>query len=230
MKKIIILLTFVLLITGCSADYTLYMKEDMSFEENFIMQDENAHFLELGKNIKSVIKTRQDAVIEMLQLPNIDMDSFKGKEKSGIKANQIYLNYEELNESIFFKNVNAKAALTKEGALTTLYIFNNFDYLFYLEETEYDPIALKNIQIHIDIPFLVTETNADSVDGSIYTWNIDSSITNRTYYVKFDESKIVRKKKWDDKVLAAIVIGALLVAFGIFGLIAWYINKKNNEM
>jgi len=221
-------LTLVLLMTGCNADYTLYMNEDMSFEENFIMQDKNENFLELGKNIKSVIKTRQDAVAEIQEIPPVDI--FKGKETSGIKKKNIYLNYEELNNSPYFQKVNAKVSTTKEGTYTTLYIFNNFDYFAYLEETEYDPIALKSIQIHIDVPFLVTETNADSMDGSIYTWNIDSSITNRTYYIKFDESKVVRKKKWDDKVLAVIIIGVLLVAFGIFGLIAWYINKKNNEM
>ena len=108
--------------------------------------------------------------------------------------------------------------------------FNNFDYLIYLEETEYDPIALKNIRIHIDIPFEVLDTNADVKEGSIYTWNIDPTVQNRTMYVRYNENKVVRKKTWSKNTIIAIILGSVLTIVGILVVVGWYIIKKNNEM
>lgn len=229
MKKIILVLLFSLLVTGCTADYTLYMEKDKSFKEDFVIESPNERLLELGKNIKSTIQSRYDVVIPTFTYPTPDLEIFKGKDTSGMKDKQIYASIEELNESVYLKNVNAKAFF-KEEEYTSLYITNNFDYYFYMEETEYDPINLSQIQFHIDIPFEVIETNADEVNGTVYTWNIDETTQLKTYYIQFNENKIVRKMVWDEKLIIAVVIGAILIGIGIFSLIGWYIIKKNNEM
>ena len=228
MKKIILML-FLLLLTGCDADYTLYMNEDESFKESITIQDINGDFLEIDKHIKDTIEQRMDKINDTLDHPIRNLKIFKGKDFSGVKDSHTYINYEELNYSPYLQNVNAKISLVKEDN-TTLYIFNNFDYLIYLEETEYDPIALKNIRIHIDIPFEVLDTNADVKEGSIYTWNIDPTVQNRTMYVRYNENKVVRKKTWSKNTIIAIILGSVLTIVGILVVVGWYIIKKNNEM
>lgn len=228
LKKIILML-FLLLLTGCDADYTLYMNEDESFKESITIQDINGDFLEIDKHIKDTIEQRMDKINDTLDHPIRNLKIFKGKDFSGVKDSHTYINYEELNYSPYLQNVNAKISLVKEDN-TTLYIFNNFDYLIYLEETEYDPIALKNIRIHIDIPFEVLDTNADVKEGSIYTWNIDPTVQNRTMYVRYNENKVVRKKTWSKNTIIAIILGSVLTIVGILVVVGWYIIKKNNEM
>lgn len=229
MKKIIIVFVFVLFLTGCSADYTIYIEKDKSVKEKFTIQSSNESFLELGNNIKTTIQSRYDSFEPALDYPIVDLKIFKKKDQSGMKGENKYQSIEQLNESPYFKNVNAKITLQEEE-YTSLYITNNFDYFYYLEETEYDPISLDTIIAHIDIPFEVIETNADEVNGTVYTWNISDVEQFRTLYIKFNENKIVRKIVWDDKLIIAVVIGAILIGIGIFSLIGWYIIKKNNEM
>lgn len=228
MKKIVLMLIFVLLVTGCTADYTLYIEKDKSVKENFVIESPNENFLELGKNIKSTIQSKYDTMVPAFSdIPNLKI--FKGKETSGMKGKNEYDSIEQLNESLYFKNFNAKVRL-EQNEYTSLYITNNYDYFYFLEETEYNPISLNAIMVHIDIPFEVIETNADEVNGTIYTWNISDTEQLRTLYVQFNENKIVRKIIWDDKLIIAVVILSILIFVGIFSLIGWYIIKKNNEM
>lgn len=227
MKKLI-LMVIIIFLTGCTADYTLYIEKDQSVKEEFIIQSPNQNFLEINKNIKATIQSRYDAMIPAFSdIPNLK--TFKGKEQSGMKGKNAYDSIEQLNESPYFKDLNAKIRL-EQNEYTSLYITNNYDYFYLLEETEYDPISLNAIMVHIDIPFEVIETNADEVNGTIYTWNISETEQLRTLYIQFNENKVVRKMIWDDKFIIAITILIILTFVGIFSLIGWYIIKKNNEM
>lgn len=229
MKKVFGFLCLIILLTGCQANYTLYMNTDNSFEEMIVIQQSNDKIKELGNDLKKVIQERYNQVNGFLKYPVNDLSIISDNEKSGIKRENKYKNYEELNESIVLKNVNAKVKVVKED-YTTLYIFNNFDYFTYLEETEYDPLALKNISISIDIPYEVIETNAQSHKDTVYEWNLNDGLQNRTIYIKYNEKKIVRRKNWNDNLLAFIVIGIIIIGIGITSFIVWNINKKNNKI
>lgn len=236
-KKYLFLITTLFLITGCSATYNLTI-DDKGYNEELIITATNK-----GENNS------------LISYPQVVFNDQEGADDIGsltqkIEGIEYYNDEEEINNGLkkikydyLFKN--------SSNYLRSNIINNNFDLIAidkykYDEKTEYTYIStsdkfnyienmpeLENITINVTNKFKVISTNADEVNGNLYTWYITKD-NQKAINMVYDTSVLDIKKSLLEKLLDntifryfAIVIPISLIIFIIYKILKKYSDKKN---
>ncbi len=235
MKKIFILLFGILLLTGCSANYNLTVDQSLSVRENIdIIGDDR-----FKMNSSYTIDTMYDTILNTYS-NNIDKNKINNVEKYlnnnnlSVKINNNYSNLDELSKSYYasliysnnFKiNTNENIiTLSSDNIMNNLWIF--------MTDMEDDPL-IKNLNINIKVPYIVTNHNADKVDekNNTYTWEYNFQTTNKIINISFDKNNIYVVENKTIKVLIYILIVLGIVGIGYFIYKLLEKNKsKNNKI
>ena len=78
-------------------------------------------------------------------------------------------------------------------------------------------ITNDEVEVNVTLPFNIIETNADKVNGDVYTWVYGINDCNKEAYIKIKNSGII----------FYIIIGVILIGISIYVFIK---RRKNNEM
>lgn len=193
-KKMIIIFIFIIIGTGCTAEYNLNINKDLIIDETITLKESifNIKKQELDVNFfvdLNIDRYRSDDRYSMYMY-NKDIDS----NNASVTANAIYLdlltykNTSPLIENLFsnfniIKTENIYEFEYKAKSLNNVEIFDASDlYASLVEE----------IKVNIKLPFRVLNHNADmfNEDIGIYTWEYSNRKPTKNIIIEFDTSKM----------------------------------------
>ena len=228
MKKIIMVIT-ILLLTGCSANYNLDLTTSKPKESlNIIEENNNDDYFDYLKNYNELVQAiynpqdsdtlEVDPTLKYYDLYNMSTDN---------KANLMFeysFNNKELNSTNIIKTCYEEVLLTNNSSkldIKTSPKFLCFD--------KY--ITLDSVLINIKTDKKIINNNADSINGNVYTWNInkDSAQNKPIILSSVDNSSNIEEDNDQDsknfKIVIITVIGFIILIIGIF----IYKNHKYNR-
>ena len=191
MKKILLLVPLMLLITGCRVKSNIIINKDLTVKETINMTETSEYFNIRYKELPStVIKSlltsgkREETLIK-----NGYKYEFSNLEKTpSVLATKEYSSLEEFAKNTIFKNQFYDDIIITIN--NNIISFKTSDVIPYDEEnTElYD---VEKCSVTITLPFVVTSHNADNYEkiSNSYTWNF-SGDNPKKLELSFDKNKI----------------------------------------
>lgn len=203
MKKLMILVLFTIILTGCEASY------DLEITNN-----------KLNETIKFTNPTDYNKKQEIKDFLNTDALVFTNTEDTQQKYNIMELSDGYKLTHTYNANEFANVALLN----------NCFDSFQYHNDDQYIAIQVKgkfsclydvpNIKVRLKTDYNVAKQNADIVEDGYYIWNINS-LTASDVNIEFTVSKLqaLEPKKKGNFIInffATVIIVAVMVAGGFF--------------
>lgn len=224
MKKISIILLFIIINAGCTAKYNLEIKEDKSILEQFsitVLKEE-------------LVGSKYDSFEKLV---DHYMDGVLGYNKKIIEEGNSYSlnlkrNYNNIELLKTSKVLSAIFSEIKYENLGNSSIFSlqpGYFYSQYYNGESLDTNLIENAVFTIKIENVVLESNADVIDSEngIYQWIMP--LKKDGLYIKYDNNEIIKKS--DEKYLLYVIIGGSLVLISLIVIITIYgKNAKNNEI
>lgn len=243
MKKILICLFIMIFSCGCSATYNLEINDNGFKEESTFYENDSNLFnksITNGKTYRELVENVYNnpmAIFYNNQNNDFETGIVEGKEYYNSKliddgrlgliysynfSENNYLDSYVLNLCFDSKNIYKEGSVT---VLTSSKGFTCFDYYDYLTD----------VTVNIITDYKVTSSNADSVIGNTYTWNITkdnaaSKIIFIKYKIILEENPKEEKKTfsfWKENWLGLVIILIILFLAGVFTFNL--VMKKNNE-
>lgn len=215
MKKVkyILMLFIIILLSGCSGTYNLTINKDFSVNENLK--------LKVDRNDETY-----DRTINLFKNNKISKKKYKvsvTKKNVEIKYNEKYNSIEEyiLNSKLYHQFFDRIDYTYKDGKLK---ISGNS--LLYLQKNSSENIINDNnislIQININSPFYVEQSNADSTNDKTLTWNLDKETRNK------DVNMILNVEKSRNNIREVLLLGSLITIIlgSVIVLILRFYNSK----
>lgn len=219
-KRLLIIITLVLFLTGCSCTYNLCIKDNTFSEEVIIVGDNNSEINSL--NNKWQIPTNKEEY-------NIGTDPSNKN-----IASKVY-DYAFSNNRVTFKNDFTANEFIYSSAVSKCYnklTVSNYEDTLIISTSQKvtcfdNNPPLNNVVINITVDRPVIKSNADSISGNTYTWNLSRSNSNKDINLILDNSNSDTKnnseldkkeKKTGDYtmyIFAIILLFVFLVAYAI---------------
>lgn len=232
MKKIkfILLVLVMILFSGCSVKYNLYINDDLTVNEEVVTSESSSTLKTLtGQDPKVATNSiynyyKIDGVKYSISTVSDD-SSTSSTVSTSFKSLE---DYEDYFKSDIVDNVN----ITKKGSYITIEYKQNVP----LNDYSSQSLIYDDIEVNIEVPFKVTENNADYVKGNTYTWNISKNDELKDIKITFnkDETDISKKINilgfFDINVKYSVlfVLGFVIIIL-IIVLAVYRQNKKNNR-
>lgn len=237
MKKKLLILVYLLFLTGCTVNYNIDVSDNKIEESsNFYYEnkeyypsDDNDVFLnDFGDydNFSDIYFNHDYLAFS----GNIE-DKYYKKEKisdsngDGINLKYTY-NFDNYGDSFLFNIFDDSNYVNDDDEIIINVRGINFDDLYDYYTMLYDDVSSLAVNIKTDLKVL--KSNADSRKGNIYTWNINSEDDNDKDKEKNKDIYIRMRKKVVNKnyiyIIIVILIFIILIVFSIF-----YIIKKKND-
>lgn len=221
-KKIILIVFFLIICTGCKVKYTLTINKDNSVEEK-VSASEDYSFFENYPNssVGRVISFLLKPYLDKLNSNNYDVQSNVKSKSGGAIITKKFDSIEEYAKTTLFNNqYSDKINCDIDGDIVTLTVKGKF-----VGQTQnQSKFPVDEGTITISLPFKVLENNADLVEGNDYTWTVNT---------KEKEIKIVYNKAKENKPVnytLFIIIGAIIVLLIILLIIFKKINSKKDSV
>ena len=223
MKKILLLVLFIFLITGCKVEYNLVINNDLSVSESVIMTGTDEFF-------DSFYKSSRMNVVEMF----LDEGRRNDLKNNGYQYNIVeddtpyvvatkkYNTMEEfVNKTIFKEQYFEDLEIVKEENIVTL---KNKDFIP-ISPDSIERYGIKTTTLKITVPYEVIENNAVShdSDSNTYTWYINDDTEEFSLLLSYDTNKKYENPNdtnWLMVLCGLIIIIVLIVSNAI-------LNKKN---
>lgn len=183
MKKILILMTFLLLTTGCTAEYNLTITENSYKEELVIIGENQDEISEFNNNWKIPIdKEENELLLGLDGTPEIEGEIYK----YNISNNKLIFNYE------FGKDEYSKSTVVSY-CYDKLLVVNDYDYITISTSPKVNCISefpnITSIKVNIQTDKKVVHNNADSIKNNVYTWYITKdNIKNKSLSIKLENN------------------------------------------
>lgn len=230
MKKGMLIIALMLLLVGCDINYNISINEDFSIvsEFNYTSDDLSTSSVIDDEDISFYEKSGY-TVVELLR---------------GVK---IYKEYKDINAYLGVSN-EAIGKVSYDRDSNMLNIVVNKDKcarLFTKESTEDGDNLASSVSFTILSNIPVVSSNADLVNGKMYTWNFNKDSCDRNITISFDRSlanssgnnnssnndKTSDVNKDNTSNGNSIYLYVFLGVVLLFGLYVWYKrNRVNNEV
>lgn len=183
MKKIkfLILILFIIVLTGCKGDYNLTVNKDLSLKEEINFSIDNVDDAydktyklfesnEVDDSLYSISQTDDYINIHYVE----EFSSFEDYILNSKFYTMIFGNedFKKDNKSIYYKGLaNLKLDDNSTGS--------NLNNSYYITD----------MNINLTIPFVIKDNNADKVNGNTLTWKLDEEDTYKNINFSFDYLK-----------------------------------------
>lgn len=225
MKKIYILfiILFILVCTGCKAEYNLVINEDLTVSEEVFALEDDEFFNEYPKSsISRVIELVMSMGKEYLDDNNYNVEKIIDEE-SGVKITNEFNSFDEYHKmSKFYTQLFNDIEYKKEGNVIELILEGEISQKSNIIER----YSIDEAVINVKIPFLVVSNNADKYDSktNTYTWFIDEKTNYKKIFINFDTSKKYFNYK---KIIYICITFVLVILVATFIYMRKKINLKN---
>lgn len=221
MKRIIVLLFFIFIITGCSVNYNIIINEDLTLEEDAKLTGTSEFFDNYYKTtkknvLKSLLEIYQDILVE---------NKYE---------------YELIDDEIPYVLVSKKYNNVKEYTESSILFNDYFDDVKYIEDGNIkrietigfkpnepdnpDRFDIKALKISIKCPYEVINHTAIDVDSSINTFYYELDSEHDKILIEYDTSQKFNPNK--DLVRTIVICILAIIATWVTVV---YLDKKNNK-
>ena len=221
MKKIVILVIGLFLLTGCSSKYNLIINEDLSVIEEASLTGTESFFSNYYKSTKTnVLKSFIDIYKDILDENSYTYELISGDKPYVLVKNKYDSVNSYINKSILFNGYFDEVKYTEDGNIKKI------ETIGFNDNNPDDPerFTVKELTITIKCPFKVINHNAKNVDKKTNTYYYELSKENDKIMLEYDTSG-----KFNPN---ADLIKTLLIMFLIV-IVAWIViiivNKNNNK-
>ena len=223
MRKIIVLITLALLLTGCSVKYNLVINDNLSVTEDVKLTGTQEFFNNYYKTTKTnVLQSNLDIYKDILDENNYKYELIK-ENTPYIHLNRTYDNFNSfINGSKLFNGYFDEIKYLENGNIRKIETigFNEND------PDNPERFNVKELVISIKCPFEVNEHNAFEIDKSTNTYYFELSEENdHKIMLEYDISKKFNPNKDLIKKLIICFIAIILIWVSII-----IIDKKNNKI
>lgn len=245
MKKIkkILLLLFPLFLSGCTIQYNIEIKEDLSFEENIIVKESYGFFNHLEKDVEGARNFIEATIKRNDENFTYNWNYLEEEKTYGVDMYKKYPTLEELEELKTIKFMYDGVEIERNNNYITLKTTGDINmalmYTYATREPHPDDdytYIMKPIDTYfsVTIPFKVTNHNADKVnkETNTYYWLVSEKTTTKPIEITFDQNKkhfsiIATVKRFPFKILLFPIIAVIIY---LLGRKVIEINKLNNEI
>lgn len=233
MRKYLLLIVVVFMLSGCTVNYDLEINSDLTVEESIVVLNHASYFEVVG-SVKDVYKNTVDLGMHNTNYITYDYISNSANDLYGVSINKTYSSLDDFKENASsLKELYDDIEITQNGTIVIINSIGEFNIERISINTEDEIRIPENCYFSIKLPFVVTYNNADKVDSlnNIYYWYIDEATTNeKAIKLSFDTSKttVLNKVSNLNYTFILIVVIILIVAFSYNKVKTK--NKKNNEI
>lgn len=210
-NNIICLFLVIFLLTGCTIKYNLNINKDGIKE-----------IAKISAPLGGLSYFEAENQLDNIIISNISEDgsiSNKYKIDKIINTNEygLELTLNDYRESSFMNGCYSNVNISNDGKNYILQSEGNFN-CFNIWDQDYD------VEINISVDGKVIESNADSHNGSTYTWKLYDD-QSKDIYIKYS----LDKKDNNNTISIYIIIGLFVI---IVGVVIYFVirNKKVNEI
>ncbi len=224
MKKIILLIISLFLISGCSVKYDLDLTGSEAFEKMQVLENNstNEYFSTL-KNFSGYVEAYVNHQEPDVYTYNPDLEYYNFNDNSTAENVDFTLDYNFPKDQFKEGNIINTCYETiyfNEGE--TLNISTSSKFLCFEKY-----ISLDDVQINIKTDKLISEHNADKVTGNVYTWNITRNNANNKPIILNSTKASSTEVPENNTKLSLIIISITVFAFLILIIILFkYKNRK----
>ena len=187
--KLFILFVITIFVSGCDVEYNLTIDEKLNItEEVYVTEDEssfeNLLYMTKLEAINGMLKPYEEALRDSQYEYTIVNEPTRG----GVKLVASYKNIDEFSrESNLAEFKFTGYDVIENGNIITIKT-TSIPFIYFEEDRETIPI--KNVALNIKVPFTVTNSSADKIDGDTYTWLIGEELYDKVITISFDKSKL----------------------------------------
>lgn len=212
--KIVLLIVILLSLTGCSFEYNIKIDTNTISEENIVY---------IPNTDKNNIKIEVEKLVSKYTGPTNSLGMYKqeaieNNNNFGMSYKKTYDTLDDYNNSLSFSICYDNYKLIKEKdkiVISTSKRFNCFN--------KYS--ELDDVTINIDSRLEVESSNADEVNGNIYTWNINkSNADNKPINIVLKPNTEQKEKQ---RQLSVVLL--VISAFILLGIIVFLIRLKGKR-
>lgn len=229
MKKIVLLIICVLMLSGCTASSTF----DISFNEKV---KEKSKISENVSNIDTIDQGMDDYLSDTIDIYKDDLDNGKYKYKTTYDDTQAVGEFSTSYDNVcsaFINSIFTKQFFTELSCdvVEGYYEINGKVSYFICEDNCMELPVINSAVLNINLPQKAVSNNADEIEGNTYTWNFEEGQGEKVVELKFKQNKIVSiiksNTKKDKKNIIIIIFGiSILLLLLIFGLYSKYKKTK----
>ncbi len=224
MKKIMILVLSLIILTGCQIKY------ELKFEDENLIENINVELKKSDeKQIEDIKKYKAYSIFD-----NTYQRLYKVNYNNGITnftANYQYTyNFDEFRHALYIKSCFDAFSFVTNDDNYILSTSQGFNCMF----VDYNKVD--NVEVVINTNHEIIESNADEIKNGKLIWNIDdNNAEEKSIYAKFGS---VKQLNFFDKILQFIknnfltfvIFGGLFLLIAITVSVIIIIGKKNNEI
>ena len=212
--KIALLVVILLSLTGCSFEYNMKIDTNTISEENIVY---------IPNTDKNDIKQEVEKLVSRYTGPTNSLGMYKqsvieDNNNFGMSYKKNYDTLNDYNNSLSFSICYDNYKLIKEKdkiVISTSKRFNCFN--------KYS--ELDDVTINIDSSLEVESSNADEVNGNIYTWNINkSNADNKPINIVLKPNTEQKEKQ---RQLSVVLL--VIAAFILLGIIVFLIRTRGKR-
>ena len=220
--KVFILICCIFLLSGCSVEYNLTINES-TMEEDINAIFDKATESEIASRMEGI---RRTAFYNYDTRENEYYDFTKRETNDNIILNY---NYQYMGNDLYKSEAASRCYYKRIVNVTDDDITINTDNQVACLYKDGDR-EIEDIIVNVRTNLTVLESNADKVNGNVYTWNInDQNYTNKPIYIK------IEKERYQEPFISQFIsIIVLIITFVMIGILIYFKairkHKKNNKI
>ncbi len=186
----------VFFLTGCSADYTLTIDENLKFSEAIQIEEDNIFFTYNKQTPQEYIDMHKSVYEEDSIYKKFDYQVKIKPNNTLITAKRTGMDLETFNnESILYGTLFSSIIAEKEGDQLKIYTTDYKTEFFAPPFLEMEP-SYQNTSFVLKTPFTVIQSNADEIDAEkgIYKWNFNKNIEPKNIEILLDVTLPISKR------------------------------------
>lgn len=228
--KILILLLFIILLSGCSVEYDLTINSDSTVTEKVVAKETTNRMksrtgLSEKESVSYLYKMfKRDGLNTIISTKTEDPYTISTVTGTHSSVKQYAKNF----KSDVFKNVE----YSEKDNIVTLKL--NQDKV--LSSSASKGLVYDEITINMYVPFVVKDHNAESHQRNKYTWHINKDEKLKELTISYDKTSLTHAKTFHfGKIKFSVryellVIGSIILIVGLIVLFVYHNNKKNNRV
>lgn len=215
MKKILLAVLVLFIMTGCSLDYNIILKDDLSIKEEFEASEPLNYFFEEYEFYD------RDEIIDIFferdkeKQPKVSYKKINNKDDTGAIISAEYKDLKDyLNRTTIYKQYFEKIEVSEESNIVSIESKGKF-YPYVTQD--FERYAIDDAKIKIKVPFKVIENNADEIEKDIYIWKIDKETKNKKIILRFDKKNNIKLNNEKNMTLTIVIsVISIIIFVGLF--------------
>ena len=192
-KKILLLIGICLLLCGCSAEINIDLDRANVTEDIHIYaeaaNDEEKE--ELNMSFRKYMPIYSETVVADTE-PDEKVKGITYYDRELIETDYGYhynykhaFTYNDYNRSTLLRRSFRSAYVEKDNYDKVIKVYTDNQGILLMDEFP----MLSNVTVNIKTDYLVLDTNADSINGNVYTWKFDRNNYHKNIYLKASTTK-----------------------------------------